>query len=179
MQLEQSQASAPLNLPPVQEVLTAHVPIMDHVPRGCRVQWCEELTEVIKKFVINPNSQTLALVYMLPKVILADTERGGKRARRQRVNSCLKRLQQFKDGEHMALWELANSKTEHRKKVPKTPDQNATGSAKRARVLKILANKGVSKAAKEILSSGLHDVTPEIISKLEDLHPRVNHFPTI
>ena len=42
---------------------------------------------------------------------------------------------------------------------------------RRRRVLHLLRSKGVSKAAKELVSDGLHASTPEVLQKLRDLHP--------
>ena len=40
-----------------------------------------------------------------------------------------------------------------------------------------MANKGISKAAKELISSGIYEVTPEILLKLEELHPPAVPLP--
>ena len=68
---------------------------MDHVPRGASVQWSEALTDVIDGFAATPSLGSYILVSLLPKVVLGDIGRGGKRAKHQVSKVCLQRLRQF------------------------------------------------------------------------------------
>ena len=169
----QADESDPLEyraLPDVEEIIATRVPVIDHVPRGARQQWCEALADAIDRVAVSPSIATYTASLMLAKVVLTAFDRGGRRAKRQAAHICLQRLRQYGEADWPTLWNAAKSKA-----APSAPthtdSDNIVRSRWRSRVLRILSNKGISKAAKELVSSGLHEATPDVMQKLSDLHP--------
>ena len=92
------------------------------------------------------------------------------------------RLQRLQDGDYRNLWEETKAEsaaTEARRKSKHHHASEAdlkvtVDSQRRAAVLRTLANRGCSKAAKEIASAGIHELKAEVLQKLKDLHPQAD-----
>ena len=64
------------------QTLTTKVSIMQHVPKGFRIEWCELLADEINHFCEEQTTEAFALLLLLPKVILLAADRGGRRAKK-------------------------------------------------------------------------------------------------
>ena len=160
------------NLPSLSDSFTTKVPVMQHVPNGFRIDWCDLLADEVNHFCEAQSVDAFTLLSMLPKVILLVTDRGGRRAKRQVLNVCRARTKAWKEQEWHLLWNKAMEKKlkMDRKSSPK-PNEAAKAEKLRDRVLRLMADKGVSKAAREVISDGVHQIDQEILEKLRQLHP--------
>ena len=159
-------------LPTLLDALTTKVSVMQHVPKGFRIEWCDLLAEEINQFCEEQSFEAFALLSMLPKVILLATDRGGCRAKRQVLNVCCERERLWKEQEWHTLWNKVLKKIAKRDRK-----LNLKGSPTNAqdkfheRVLRLMADKWVFKAARELVSDGVHEVDQESLDKLRQLHP--------
>ena len=137
-------------LPELASVLTTAVRVMRHVPKGIRIPFCDALRECIQRFAVDSSKQTLVLLFLLPKVVLAATGRGGKRGKRQVAHLCLQRLERWAAGEWVQLW----TETLVQRRGPFAPGvrrgnpahpQEEEARYLQRRILDILADKGISK----------------------------------
>ena len=71
--------------PDLDSVISLRILIMDHIPKGCLIAWCDTLTSALEQFTSKPSMDSLALLSLVPKLILLKIDRGGRRAKRQRV----------------------------------------------------------------------------------------------
>ena len=166
-------------LPDPQTVLATFIRVMRHVPNGVRIPFCDALRDCIQRFTELSSKQTLTLVFLLPKVVLASTGRGGKRGKRQVAHVCLQRLERWSNGEYALLWK----ETLEQRAGPIMQDVRGDNTDRtqdeevrhlQRRILDILSEKGLSKAAKELVSDGVHNSSPSVLQKLRDLHPRAD-----
>ena len=166
-------------LPDPQTVLATFIRVMRHVPNGVRIPFCDALRDCIQRFTELSSKQTLTLVFLLPKVVLASTGRGGKRGKRQVAHVCLQRLERWSNGEYALLWK----ETLEQRAGPIMQDVRGDNTDRaqddevrhlQRRILDILSEKGLSKAAKELVSDGIHKPSPSVLQKLRDLHQRAD-----
>ena len=169
VRIDESLSPSPL------EVLQWPCRVMRHVPKCARLLWCQNLTSAIHNFVSTPSTVSLAKLFMLPKVLLVESGRGGKRAKRAHGCHIIQMMQRWADGEWLSLWaELKDSSSvcsvPHQTLGPaQDPDDELPRL--RRRILKLLQDQGLSKAARELSSQGIHTATPEVLKKLTELHP--------
>ena len=98
------------SLPSIFDTLTTKVSIMQHVPKSLRIDWCNLLAEEVENFCEERSAEALQLLFMLPKVILLATDRGGRRAKRQVLNICRERVKAWKEQNWHTLWNDALKK---------------------------------------------------------------------
>ena len=115
--------------------------------------------ETLEQFCSIPSQTTLCHILMLPKCVIRHIGRGGARAKAQTFNTLTGRPRRCQNGEWSSLWEEARSAAEALQKKTKKgvaasdEPEKVVGRASR-RVLCLLANKGLSKAAREMCASG-------------------------
>ena len=167
--------SADSALPDLADVLSTHVEVLEHIPKGVRVLWATVLAEALTEFSTYPSQASLCRLFLLPKCVLRPIGRGGARAKAQTFNTLTTRLRRCLDGEWTALWiEVREAADALRKKrAPKSTSEDSVKTAQQAarRVVRLLAKKGLSKAARELSSDGLHELSSAILERLKQLHP--------
>ena len=156
------------SVPGLLEILTTKVSVMQHVPKGFRIEWCDLLADEINNFCDEQTMDALALLMLLPKVILLSADRGGRSAKKQVLNVCRGRAKAWKEQTWSALWSLSLKKKLKAERRTRTEQKTAK---LRQRIRRVMADKGTSKAAKELVSNGVHEVDDEIMEKLRNLHP--------
>ena len=172
MDVDAAPPRLPESLPSLSDAMTTKVPIMQHVPKGFRIDWCDLLADEVNYVCAEQSVEAFTLLSLLPKVILLVMNLGGRRAKRQVLNVCRARAKAWKEQDWHLLWNKALEK-KSKAKSTNNPKSNITEkTAKlRERVLRLMADKGVSKAAREIASDGVHAIDQEIMDKLRQLHP--------
>ena len=98
VRIDESLSPSPL------EVLQWPCRVMRHVPKCARLLWCQNLTSAIHNFVSTPSTVSLAKLFMLHKVLLAESVRGGKRAKRAHGCHIIQMMQRWADGELQYNW---------------------------------------------------------------------------
>ena len=153
VQMDVDAAPQPLreSVPAPLETLTTKVSMMQHVPKAFRIDCAEELNH----FCDEQTMEAFALLLLLPKAVLLATDRGGRRAKRQVLNVCRGRATAWKEQAWNTLWSLSL-----KKKVKVEPRTRAgqKNEKLRQRIRRVMADKGISKAARELVSDGIHEV---------------------
>ena len=112
------------------------------------------------------------MLSVLPQVFLLVTDRGGRRAKRQVLNVCRARVKAWREQDWQSLWkQTLEKKLKMQRKSDARPNNADRTETLRERVLYLMADKGVSKAAREVVSDGVHEIDQEIMEKLCQLHP--------
>ena len=167
--------SADSALPDLADVLSTHVEVLEHIPKGVRVLWATVLAEALTEFSTYPSQASLCRLFLLPKCVLRPIGRGGARAKAQTFNTLTTRLRRCLDGEWTALWievrEAADALRKKRASKSTSEDSGKTAQQAARRVVRLLAKKGLSKAARELSSDGLHELSSAKLERLKQLHP--------
>ena len=104
--------------------------------------WFENLTTSIQSFIVAPSQATLARLFLLPRVLLVEAVRGGKRSKRAHGAQVLWAMQRWAD-EWLALWkELKDSSTSPhpRREIASLTDDDADLTKLKRRINNIKIN---------------------------------------
>ena len=134
---------------------------------------CDILADEIHHFCDEQTVEAFALLLLLPKVVLLAADRGGRRAKRQVLNACRGRVKAWKEQAWNTVWSQSQEKKLKAERKLRT-EQNT--ERLRRRVLRLMADNGISKAARELVSDGIHEVDQEILEKLRQLHPHEDPY---
>jgi hypothetical protein len=161
-------------------ILGAHRQLLRHVPKGAANVWGQALADAIKNFLSQKSWESLLAVMAFAKVTLALPKRGGK-DKNEACKEVRKRVARFLNGEWLALWtEQEGSRVQPQRSTKRAKTMGDLPPNKRAldkgfinSLQGFLDDGAFSKAAKHLLSVGLHDSSDaEIRKALEGLHPK-------
>ena len=172
----------PQLVPSFQDVLTAQVPTVRHIPAMCRSAVASELARLVREVAVPvPTWEALHRLLCFPKLVLRSSGRGGSKHQRQAALDLDKRLRLFQAGQLDTLW------TEARALAEKKPKDQPAKTRARARMeeegvmpgsqvvaIRTLVEEGaLSKATKLLVSTGLaNSQDPDVERVLRDLHPQ-------
>ena len=163
--------SSDFNIPEINEILNSKIPIRKHIPKMCRDLFAEALTTLFRNISQNPIEMNFRLLTLFPRAVLHLPTRSGKNKRVQSARILNDRLKRWISGEHYFLWSEtkreADKYSEHKKST------NTKNNIDRAINLTQEGNFG--KACKALLSNGMADASQDIISTLQDKHPKRLH----
>jgi hypothetical protein len=161
-------------------ILGAHRQLLRHVPKGALNVWGQALSDALKEFLTQKSWESLLALMAFAKVTLALPRRGGK-DKNEACKEVRKRVTRFKNGEWLAMWnEQEGTRVQPQRGAKKARTSEALPPNKRAldkgfinSLQGFLDDGAFSKAAKHLLSAGLHDSSDvEVRKALEGLHPR-------
>ena len=89
-------------------------------------------------------------------------------AAQQVLNVCRGRATAWKEQAWNTLWSLSLKKKVKAERRTRAGQKN---EKLRQRIRRVMADKGSSKAARELVSDGIHEVDEEILERLRSLHP--------
>ena len=132
---------------------------------------------MLRAVATDNNLITLARLHMFPRYVLAPLPRGGKRGRAQARNILSKRLQRFRTSSLTDIIDDLKTARPPQNARRLDADEVAEDSelqleCVRRRVRALVAAGNLSKAANELVSTGLHRMTPAVQQKLHELHPQ-------
>ena len=165
--------------PCIEEILMAQAPTLRHVPAAVRVDLAATLGAILHELAEAPTWEGVYRYVALPKLVLRELPRGGKSHHGQAAEVVRRRLGLFREGRYEALWDAPD---ERRK--PRTRGQAKVGEFELSKAsvdtIRGLVEEGaLSKAAKHLVSRGLHDSSdPAVCTALQELHP-VGHDPPL
>ena len=108
----------PQLVPSFQDVLTAQVPTIRHIPAMCRSAVASELARLVREVAVPvPTWEALHRLLCFPKLVLRSSGRGGSKHQRQAALDLDKRLRLFQAGQLETLWKEARALAE---KTPRT-----------------------------------------------------------
>ena len=114
-----------LILPPLVDVCAARWQTLDYLPKEIRRDWTAAFTNSLRRFNAAPSIETLTIVYLASKAVLAMPRRGGKSRQEAVVRLVRARLASFQAGRFQELWEKVQleNKSSRSKAPAKKPDE--------------------------------------------------------
>ena len=94
-------------------------------------------------------------------------------AAQQVLNVCRGRATAWKEQAWNTLWSLSLKKKLKAERRTRAGQKN---EKLRQRIRRVMADKGSSKAARELVSDGIHEVDEEILERLRSLHPHEDPY---
>ena len=169
------------------EILRRPAAVIKRVPRCFRHQCVAEITALLNALesaAVDAKSQTslqctcmhaMIRLFLFARTVLAAMPRGGQRGRAQTRNILTKRLHTFRSSNLASIIDALTAArpirtAPHHVEVAEDSDQQLEQVRRRIRALVAAGN--LSKAAKELVSTGLHQMSDAVQRKLEVLHPQ-------
>ena len=163
---------SPNSLEDVWKILRSTPTVLKHIPRAFRHQFGGELANLVRIVAGSKNVFDLVRLELFPRFVLAPLPRGGQRGRSQARHLLQQRLHEWRTTAFPdIIARLVN--------VPHKPardrfacDEEHEVERMRLRVQSLVQAGSLSKAAKELVSTGIHQLTPSVLEKLKALHPQ-------
>lgn len=169
-----------IHAPTLSDVLGTHRNLLRHVPKGAINTWGKGLASRIQALISRPCWESLTELCAYPKCTLGLPNRGGRRNRDEAAREVRARVAKFEAEGWLACWKSSEgtrvqpSRSRKRLKPEalsleaKTLDRGFMNSLQG-----LLDDGAFSKAAKHLLSEGVHDGSDmEVRAALETLHPK-------
>ena len=168
-----------LHAPALTNILGKHVTLVRHIPSGAMNVWGRTYASLLTSFSNNPTWESFADMLLFPKCTLGLPHRGGKKHKNDIANLVRGRVTTFTSEGWLACWgkmegsRAAMPRTLKRKRDPLPPGKRAEDQGFLASLQGLMDDGAFSKAAKHLLSEGVHDSGDlEIHRLLENLHPK-------
>ena len=154
-------------LPLLQEILSSHRPLLRHVPRGCHQVWGSGLAHAINRLLRDRTWESFAALCAYPKITLSIPHRGGQ-GRWDQAREVRRRVHAFSDGAWLDLWKAtgAGMRSNPRRGRKRPADEGTESTPSRVQdkgflnsLQGMMEDGAFGKAAKHLLSAGLHDPT--------------------
>ena len=84
----------------LKDIYWSKLGLLRHVPKKCRVAWCDALCRAFENFLQHKDVPSALLLLLLPKLVLSSPPRGGKSHQGQVSSIVAKRLSLFVVGEY-------------------------------------------------------------------------------
>ena len=137
----------------------------------CRDLFADALTTLFRNISQNPIEMNFRLLTLFPRAVLHLPTRSGKNKRVQSARILNDRLKRWISGEHYFLW--SETKREADKYLEHKKFTNTKNNIDRA--INLTQEGHFGKACKSLLSNGMADASQDIISTLQDKHPKRLH----
>jgi hypothetical protein len=152
-------------LPTLENVSSAKVRTLKHVPKKARQLWAQALTRAMALVNETQSVEAWTELLMLPKCVLLAPPRGGKKNKNQAAAFTLDRLSCWLTGERTTLWEEATSSHKRSRPKPESPEDVR-------RRAEALCREGFDrKACAALLSCGILPESLDTTNELRNLHP--------
>ena len=156
----------------LQALLSTPPATLKHIPKASRVQLGQILTELIQNIASSPSIATVGKLILFTRFALDRLPRGGKRGRRQSGNIVSRRLDLWSRTPLSEIMVTLNGSNESLRSEMRAHKSQDDLTKLKLRIKSCLQEGAISKAAKELLSDGLHPWTPSVSQKLHELHPQ-------
>lgn len=189
-------SSCPPSVPNLAALFRLHYPLLLHTPQGARTALGHCLVELVRHLLSRPTWETLFRSFAFARFCLrADTRGGHHRGASERAHIALRDLVTDR-ALHLptllvgVIWaELCDSEKTRTDRMSRKWDRSPDSALDQPepggcdeRLLRslqsLVAEGAFSKAAKQLLSKGIHDPqSKEVLAALRDLHPSGVGFP--
>ena len=158
----------------LEAVLAADRPTIKHIPAKCKALWCAVLTRALSSavFATSSNSgtgqeeQAWVELLCLPKAVLSQAPRAGRRHPKCQENLTMCMLQSWLDGDKERLIAAASRPADRR-------GRTSTGRSGRAkRCIELVEDGKDSQACRTLTSSGLAEDSQATFAALCSKHPQ-------
>ena len=157
------------SLPSVADICSAPWSTLPYIPSAIREDWSRLFTSAMRQFLQTPNASTLSLVYLTSKALLAQPTRGGRTRREALLRTFRDRILLWERGEIDTLWEQLKLQN---RRLSEKPHLFKSEVKELNRVAHLVDAGYLSKAARQLLSHGIHERTPETLEKVRQLFPQ-------
>lgn len=172
-------AAESFTVPSLDAIFELKLPTLQHVPKGARDAWAALLSSVCLSIARDPSDLVLwSKFLMLPRCVLSSPVNGGRTHWREVQRLVKTRIQRFQAGDFSELWSeaLVESGKYSRKRNPKKSSISLSKiNASRAR--RAVEEGQYRKAIQALSSSGLANVTPDVIDEMLDLSKHPHSVP--
>ena len=161
--------------------MTSSIHTIKHVPKGARLLWADVLSAALKAVVSNPGCEHhWLLLHALPKLCLRLPPRGGKKKARSFASTpfLVGMLRKAKDLQWSSLFDEASSSYRAKAPVDRKP-QAPRPAFIRERVMSLVEEGQLSKACAALDPAGMHELSPSVISTLQQKHPVGEPLPPV
>ena len=164
----------------LKDIYWSKLGLLRHVPKKCRVAWCDALCRAFENFIQHKDVPSALLLLLLPKLVLSSPPRGGKSHQGQVSSIVAKRLSLFVVGEYdrlvgerKAFQQQITSLPRRSRRIAELSEGVLLPHTIRA-VSQAVQDGALSKAAKILASSGSSSLPPaaDIERSLRQLHPQ-------
>ena len=160
-------------LPSLSAILQAHIPTLQHVPKGARDSWARALSVCFSCIVANPsNLSQWSRLFMLPKCVLASPAAGHCLPWHEILQQVKSRLSRWFDGDLVTLWTeaFAGGQSLSRCIGQSSPSNQRKHNIRRAK--RAVEDGLYSKAMKALTSDGLVAPSDEALQEMLSKHPQ-------
>jgi len=149
-------------------VLGTQPSTIKHIPKAACVLYSNAFAQLIESLVASPSIGSLGKLMLFVRFSLAQLPRGGKRAQRQGGHILAERLNEWHASSYLEI--LKKLKPQEASAASEPPRNHATRLKERVKAS--IQEGAIAKAARELISDGLHPNSASIVRKLKDLHPQ-------
>ena len=177
-------APEPLGTPTVSDILSLTTPTVRHIPTGARAHCGKALGQLLKDLARDMSWEALQRLLLFPRFVLRPPKRWGSRHKRHNLAQLQSRCTSIVELPLPLLFEaLSNAPRPTRKRRrPQPPGSKGEtyDEILEAQLQALVTEGAIGKAAKHLLSEGLHDAaSPGILDTLKSLHPQPAAPPTL
>ena len=163
-------------------VLSTKIPVLKHVPKAFRIQWCSALSQVISRFCEAPGDTSRQVdLFGIAKALLHPLKRGGSSRPRRALHELQTRLDLWNGGQADLLWGSAESQLHGKGRSKQQKDCEPPNAVEfdeqwRSRVIHAAQESNIHTAGSLLLAeSTLVEPTPEVTAALQELHPPLQY----
>ena len=169
---------SPADIDGMWKVLRSPPLVIKRIPRAFRYSFAEELSRLLNAVTASSKVVDMIRLALFTRSVLAPLPRGGKRGKAQSRGILSERLRQWQTASVPDIITQLSSVRGRRSDMDDNNRQIDEDDRLRRRIKALVEAGTISKAAKELTSSGIHRMTSTIHQKLVTLHPQAVLPPT-
>ena len=164
-------------LPSLDSILSVRTPTLHHVPKGVRDMWATAFCEALTSLAADPHqTDAWCKLFMLPRCLLSSPPRGGRSHWRDTLKTVRTRIQKWRAGNFVELWEeVASANHSLKARLSRSsssgssPDAVLRSNVIRAR--RAVGDGQYRKALQSLSSAGLAQPSADVLVEMLAKHP--------